>query len=430
MDWSRLLIQNIVIPKPSSICGAVVIAVATRGKSRLWLPLEIINISIAQPESLLVVNLHRPHSRQVTGARCTEVAARQSWAECTSRPTTHSRIQGWAIKDFSVLNVMHCISKYTINGIFSMILNFNKPTILMKPKNVQLLFVSILKNKKASGHSHILLTSVRTCSSWLNSSSPGTHMLIRYGSMTPRGAHMRRFASFQSSGPHTPGTETSDSRGKRWQLSQRQRSSWWYYNIHISILKRHVKSLRLLDSSLPCRHWRPLPSPLPAPLLLRKVVCNVQGHCQTWPSICFVLTFGEHVHRNMKHQCSMRRLTITGGSEKTVRVSRGMDYPFVVIKYHVSANNKNLFVAWLMCHVYKFMFYSFVELKLKINTRSLFNRALNPAHPTLPSGPLLALAWVYSLGMVSRYSTVRSRTLTWREWGLWSIARSLEQGSK
>ena len=31
---------------------------------------------------------HRPHSRQVTGARCTEVTARQSWAEYSSRPTT------------------------------------------------------------------------------------------------------------------------------------------------------------------------------------------------------------------------------------------------------------------------------------------------------------------------------------------------------
>ena len=72
---------------------------------------------------------------------------------------------------------------------------------------------------------------------------------------------------------------------------------------------------------------------------------------------------------NMKHQCSMRRLTITGGSEKTVRVSRRMDCRFGVIKSHVSANNKNLYVAWLMCHVYKFMCYSFVELKLKINTR-------------------------------------------------------------
>ena len=105
---------------------------------------------------------------------------------------------------------MRCISKYTTNGIFSVILNFNHPAILMKPKNLQLLYISILKNKKASGHSHVLLTSVRACSSWLNSSWPGTHMLIRYGSMTPRGAHMR-----------------------------------------------------------------PLPSPLRAPLLLRKVVCNV-----------------------------------------------------------------------------------------------------------------------------------------------------------
>ena len=36
-------------------------------------------------------SVHRPHSRQVTGARCTEVAARQSWAVYSSRPTTHSR---------------------------------------------------------------------------------------------------------------------------------------------------------------------------------------------------------------------------------------------------------------------------------------------------------------------------------------------------
>ena len=195
---------------------------------------------------------------------------------------------------------MHCISKYTINGIFSMILNFNQPTILMKPKNLQLLYISILKNKKASGHSHILLTSVRACSSWLNSSWPGTHMLIRYGSMTPRGA----------TGTCVP---------------------------------------CLLHCGLHC--------------CFGKLFATYTWHCQTWPSICFVLTFGEHVHWNMKHQCPMRRLTITSGSEKTVWVSRGMDCPFVVIKYHVSANNKKLYVAWLMCHVYNFIFYSFVELK-------------------------------------------------------------------
>ena len=44
-----------------------------------------------------------------------------------------------------------------------------------------------------------------------------------------------------------------------------------------------------------------------------------------------------------------------------------------------------------MCHVYKCMCYSFVELKLKINTRSLFNPTLNPAHPPLLCCALLAL---------------------------------------
>ena len=42
-------------------------------------------------EGQIFVDLnHRPHSRQVTGARCTEVAARQSWAVYSSRPTTQS----------------------------------------------------------------------------------------------------------------------------------------------------------------------------------------------------------------------------------------------------------------------------------------------------------------------------------------------------
>ena len=55
--------------------------------------------------------------------------------------------------------------------------------------------LAIKRQIQIQGHSHSPLTSFRACSSWLNSSSPGTHMLIRYGSMTPRGAHMRRLAS-------------------------------------------------------------------------------------------------------------------------------------------------------------------------------------------------------------------------------------------
>ena len=53
--------------------------------------------------------IHRPHSHQVTGVRCTEIAARQSWPEYFSRTTTDSRRQGWLIKDFSVLSEMRSI---------------------------------------------------------------------------------------------------------------------------------------------------------------------------------------------------------------------------------------------------------------------------------------------------------------------------------
>ena len=66
-----------------------------------------------------------------------------------------------------------------------------------------------------------------------------------------------------------------------------------------------------------------------------------------------------------------------------------------------------------MAHVYKFMFYSLVELKLKINTRSLFNRTLNPAHPTLPSGPLLALSVFIGAGQPLQHGEVRDTNLAW-----------------
>ena len=39
---------------------------------------------------------HRPHSRQVNGARCTEVAAHQSWAQYSSRPTTGA--EQWLVR--------------------------------------------------------------------------------------------------------------------------------------------------------------------------------------------------------------------------------------------------------------------------------------------------------------------------------------------
>ena len=47
----------------------------------------------------------------------------------------------------------------------------------------------------------------------------------------------------------------------------------------------------------------------------------------------------ETSYQNMKYQSSLRRLVITGGSEKAVRVSRRMDCRIGVIKFYISANN-------------------------------------------------------------------------------------------
>ena len=75
-----------------------------------------------------------------------------------------------------------------------------------------------------------------------------------------------------------------------------------------------------------------------------------------------------------------------------------------------------------MCHVCGFICYLCVELKLMINTRSLSNQALKSAHPLL----LSSRCWPWGvLVLVSRYSTVRSGTLTWREWGLWTYLHLL-----
>ena len=47
-------------------------------------------------------------------------------------------------------------------------------------------------------------------------------------------------------------------------------------------------------------------------------------------------------YRNMKCQSSLRRRVITGGSEKTVRVSRRMDCQISEIKCYVNANNEKV----------------------------------------------------------------------------------------
>ena len=127
----------------------------------------------------IVSHNHRPHLRQVTGARCTE-----SWAEYSSRPTTDSRQQGWVIKDFFVLSEMLTICEQPLYGIVLMILHINKPCVLSRDQNSQICFKSIQNIHNASGHSRSLLTSCRTRPSWHNGSSLGPHVLNGYGSMT------------------------------------------------------------------------------------------------------------------------------------------------------------------------------------------------------------------------------------------------------
>ena len=193
---------------------------------------------------------HRPHSRQITGARCTEVAARQSWAEYSSRPTTHSRRQGWAIKDFSVLSEMCSICEQPLYGIMLMILHTNNWYALISDKNLEIFFKSIWKIPSASGHSRSPFTSCRARPSWHNGSSLGPHVLNGYGSMT---------------------------------------------------------------------------------LATRNTIYGKRD-----PAL--VDMWGTS-YQNMKYQSSLRRRVITGGSEKTVRVSRRMDCRIGVIKFYVCANN-------------------------------------------------------------------------------------------
>ena len=69
----------------------------------------------------------RPHSRQVTGARYTEVAARQS--SILLKASNGQQVSGWTIKDFPVLSEMRCICEQPLYGIILMILPINKSSV-------------------------------------------------------------------------------------------------------------------------------------------------------------------------------------------------------------------------------------------------------------------------------------------------------------
>ena len=100
----------------------------------------------------------------------------------------------------------------------------------------------------------------------------------------------------------------------------------------------------------------------------RKLFATYTWHCQTWPSIFLYWHLGNKFTGiwSTSVQCA--------DSQSRAEVKRMCECPGEWIADLVWLNLmlapiKKIYVAWLMCHVYKFMCYSFVELKLKINAR-------------------------------------------------------------
>ena len=105
---------------------------------------------------------HRPHSRQVTETPCTEVVARQSWAEYSSRPTAGA--EQWSVRWLQCL-----ISKWSCVNFQSHLHTqiARKPTYVIHDLCYLLLFIIGTDIKinhtnlaiHSSGHSCSLFTS-------------------------------------------------------------------------------------------------------------------------------------------------------------------------------------------------------------------------------------------------------------------------------
>ena len=121
-----------------------------------------------------------------------------------------------------------------------------------------------------------------------------------------------------------------------------------------------------------------------------------------------LLPFGERVTKTWSMNIHCAYALSLEEVKITERESRNMDYRIGVI---VSANNRIKHVTWIMCHVCGFICSLCVELKLKINTRSLFNQAVKSAHPSLLSSH--CWPWgVFSSWLASRdLDTTRSSYL-------------------
>ena len=127
--------------------------------------------SVSAKVTINVWTVYQRSSNCFHRARCTGVAACQSWAEHSSsmsRPTTDSRHQGWAIKDFFVLSEMLTICEQSLYSIVVIILYRQKYGIFLISSiflhfcgvcRVFLYFKYIHKNRFYFGGSSLALNS-------------------------------------------------------------------------------------------------------------------------------------------------------------------------------------------------------------------------------------------------------------------------------
>ena len=107
-------------------------------------------------------------------------------------------------------------------------------------------------------------------------------------------------------------------------------------------------------------------------------------------------------------------LACSTGSEKAARLSRSIE--------HILNGLKNICKFWsliktydlLMCNIIKVVLYNGYSQMLRI---SLKTEKYFIAHPSCLQS-VVGLE-CFHLGLFSRYSTARSGTVTWWEWGLW-----------
>ena len=106
---------------------------------------------------------HRPHSRQVTGARCTGGRGSPVMSWILLKANNAQQVSGVGDKRF-----FRFFREQPLYDIMLMILHTNKWCVLISDKDLQIFLKSLWKIPSASGHSRSPFTSCRTRQSWHN----------------------------------------------------------------------------------------------------------------------------------------------------------------------------------------------------------------------------------------------------------------------